>query len=122
MPEFRDAVPEDYEFRADDKLVRKDRWESAVNSIRYLVGINSREFEISEVVDAVREMVADRDNWVDFILQNLDDHPNNGEKCDIKFKDDGVLLNTYYQELSRTWVWRKMEFQENVVAWHYAKV
>ena len=27
MPEFKDAEPKDYEFRADGKIVRKDRWE-----------------------------------------------------------------------------------------------
>lgn len=31
LPEFRDAKVEDYEFREDGKLVRKDRWESAVH-------------------------------------------------------------------------------------------
>lgn len=51
-PEFQDAKVEDYEFRADGKLVRKDRWEMAVHRIRELVGMGShREFEISEVVN-----------------------------------------------------------------------
>ena len=44
MPEFRDAKPEDYEFRRDGKIVRKDRWERAVQSLRFLVGIDRREF------------------------------------------------------------------------------
>lgn len=52
-PEFRDAKVEDYEFRGDGALVRKDRWEMAVHRIRELVGQGSRrEFEISEVVAA----------------------------------------------------------------------
>lgn len=53
-PEFRDAKVEDYEFRSDGKLVRKDRWEMAIHRIRELVGQgSSREFEIPEVVKAV---------------------------------------------------------------------
>lgn len=30
MPEFRNADPNDYEFRDDGVLVRKDRWEMGV--------------------------------------------------------------------------------------------
>ncbi|MEG0969430.1 MAG: hypothetical protein RSG92_29145, partial [Pseudomonas sp.] len=46
MPEFRDAKPEDYEFRGDGKIVRKDRWETGIYSIRYALGDRRREFEI----------------------------------------------------------------------------
>lgn len=53
-PEFRDAKPEDYEFRADGAIVRKDRWENAVHSIRNMVGPSGREFEIDEVIARVR--------------------------------------------------------------------
>ncbi len=52
-PEFADAKIEDYEFRSDDVLVRKDRWEMAVRNIASLLGINTRSFEIDEVVNAV---------------------------------------------------------------------
>ena len=30
MPEFRGAKVEDYEFRKDGKIVRKDRWERGI--------------------------------------------------------------------------------------------
>lgn len=56
MPEFRDACPEDYEFRDDGKVVRKDRWETAIHSIRDALGDRRREFEISEIVSAVRAL------------------------------------------------------------------
>ena len=56
MPEFRDANPEDYEFRDDGKVVRKDRWETGIREILSIVGILDRDFEISEVVDAVRQL------------------------------------------------------------------
>lgn len=58
MPEFRDAKVEDYEFREDGKLVRKDRWQRAVWSITSIVGMSVREFEIEDVVEAVRKLKA----------------------------------------------------------------
>lgn len=58
MPEFRDARLEDLERRADGKIVRKDRWETAIHSIRYALGDRRREFEISEIVAAVKAMAA----------------------------------------------------------------
>lgn len=58
MPEFRGKDPKDYEFRSDGKVVRKDRWETAIHSIRYALGDNRREFEIQDIVNAVRAMVA----------------------------------------------------------------
>lgn len=57
-PEFLDAKPEDYEFRADGALVRKDRWERGIYSIVSILGINVRNFEIDEVVAKVRELQA----------------------------------------------------------------
>lgn len=62
LPEFRDAKVEDYEFREDGKLVRKDRWESAVREIKSLVLGGTREFEIDDVVAAVRDLVIKRIN------------------------------------------------------------
>lgn len=56
MPEFRDAKPEDYEFRADGKVVRKDRWHNGILSIASIVGMNVRSFEIDDVVERVREL------------------------------------------------------------------
>lgn len=57
MPEFRDAKVEDYEFRKDGALVRKDRWERAVHSIASTLGMESRSgFEIADVVARVQEL------------------------------------------------------------------
>lgn len=58
MPEFRDADPKDYEFRADGKIVRKDRWETGIHRIRSVLGDCRREFEIDDVVSAVEALVA----------------------------------------------------------------
>lgn len=58
LPEFRDAVPEDYEFRADGKIVRKDRWETGIHSIRGALGLRTRDgFEIKEVIQAVKALM-----------------------------------------------------------------
>ena len=56
-PEFRDANPDDYEFRADGKIVRKDRWEQGVRSIVSILGMSRNEFEIDDVVIRVRTLV-----------------------------------------------------------------
>ncbi len=57
MPEFADAKVEDYEIReGDGKVVRKDRWKTGIMRIRSALGDNRREFEIDDVVNAVRAL------------------------------------------------------------------
>ena len=57
MAEFRNAKPEDYEFRDDGALVRKDRWERGMISIAAAMGFDIRAgFEIHEVVSAVEAL------------------------------------------------------------------
>jgi hypothetical protein len=59
MPQFRDAKTEDYEFRDDGQLARKDRWECAVRSIATAMGYGSRgEFEIEHLRHSVEVLVA----------------------------------------------------------------
>lgn len=58
LPEFADADPKDYEFRADGKLVRKDRWEKGIVRICSIVGLNVRNFEIEDVIQQVEAFVA----------------------------------------------------------------
>lgn len=57
MPEFRDAKLEDLEFRSDGKVVRKDRWETGIHLVRHALGDNRREFEIDDIVRAVKALV-----------------------------------------------------------------
>jgi hypothetical protein len=62
MPEFAHAKLEDYEFRDDGKVVRKDRWEQGVRKIHFALIEDGRvDFEIDEVVEAVRALVVERD-------------------------------------------------------------
>lgn len=62
LPEFRDANPEDYEFRSDGKVVRKDRWETGLRRVAGILhdsgvaGINRNDFEVEDVVQAVRNL------------------------------------------------------------------
>lgn len=56
-PEFIGCKPDEYEVREDGKIVRKDRWQNGVQSIRVLVGIPSRaDWEIDDVVDRVMNL------------------------------------------------------------------
>lgn len=50
LPEFADAKVEDYEFRADGKLVRKDRWEQGMLKVASALGFSVRDFEIGAVI------------------------------------------------------------------------
>jgi hypothetical protein len=56
-PEFQhpSIKPEDYEFRDDGKVVRKDRWEMTVRSVVSILGWSRREFELPEVVKELRQ-------------------------------------------------------------------
>lgn len=59
MPKYAKAKVEDYEFRDDGALVRKDRWEEGIRRIWCIVNDGStpsREFEIDDVVERVRTM------------------------------------------------------------------
>lgn len=56
MPEFYNAKVEDYEFRGDGKLVRKDRWQQAVHHICSLVGGSTRDFEIEDVIERIKAL------------------------------------------------------------------
>ena len=57
LPEFRDANLEDYEFRKDGKVVRKDRWEVGFRSIVCKLGMAREQFEIDDVVAEVERLV-----------------------------------------------------------------
>lgn len=57
MPEFRDAKVEDYEFRLDGKLVRKDRWQNGIHRMVSILGQNNRDFEIVDVLDILEDFV-----------------------------------------------------------------
>lgn len=60
-PKFpQHTKPEDYEFRDDGAIVRKDRWEMGIQSIRCIVGFVGRDWEIADVVNAVRKLTGNQ--------------------------------------------------------------
>jgi hypothetical protein len=56
-PEFRDAKPEEYEFREDGELVRKDRWERGIRSVAISLRMSTRSFEIRDVLDTLDRLI-----------------------------------------------------------------
>lgn len=123
MPEFRDAKVEDYEFRGDGKLVRKDRWESAIGTIRDLVGVNRREFEIPDVVEAVRQMAEQFEDWLTVQPDSTDpdDWPPADTLLDLKLDDDSVLRGALYDRKTKVWSWRGPAPMLPVKAWREQK-
>jgi hypothetical protein len=59
MPEFRDGSPDEYEFRADGAIVRKDRWERGIRRVAMIITGGGRgDFEIDNLVHVVDWLVA----------------------------------------------------------------
>jgi hypothetical protein len=58
MPEFRDynLNLDSLEFRADGKVVRKDRWETGFRKVTNLLGYSGRdEWEIDDIIRELKE-------------------------------------------------------------------
>jgi len=51
---FKDAIVEDYEFREDGEIVRKDRWEKGIRKIHSIVSNPRESFEIDEIIQKVQ--------------------------------------------------------------------
>ncbi|EKT4479439.1 hypothetical protein QEL91_005190 [Pseudomonas putida] len=83
-PEFREAKVEDYEFRRDGALVRKDRWEQGIHRIHSIVGRVGRDFEISEVIEAVEQL---KGQW----LSASHDNDPESEWIDVRLRCGSVL-------------------------------
>ena len=103
MPEFRDAKVEDYEFRGDGKLVRKDRWETAVRSICCTMGFSVREFEIPDVVAAVERMAEDNNGWNSIVN---DGPPERNCIVDVRLVDGSRLRKVIYKAEDEQFVWQ----------------
>lgn len=115
MPEFRDANPEDYEFRDDGKVVRKDRWETGMRHIVSILGKSRAQFEIPDVVEAVRKLVID---W-------YDPDPEDFPECDyiaVKLEGGSVLRNLERNGDGYRWAFSGQQFDRkdwgaDVVGW-----
>lgn len=88
LPEFRDAKAEDYERREDGRIVRKDRWETAVRSIAAALRMNS--FEVEDVPSKVRQL---KSLWWELpSADKLDGILRDGQYVDVKL-DNGKLIS-----------------------------
>jgi hypothetical protein len=97
MPEFRDAKTEDYEFRDDGKIVRKDRWERGVRSVASAVGFTGRrEWEIEDVVERVREIAVKEEGWLPFGKVDWRDVKIT-ERVDVRLEDGSVLCGAVHE-------------------------
>lgn len=91
MPEFRDAKTEDYEFREDGKIVRKDRWERGIRNVASAVGFTGRkEWEIEDVVERVRELAGVEEEWIAIARIDWEDVPPAG-RVDLRLEDGSQL-------------------------------
>lgn len=101
IPEFRDAKPEDYEFREPDgKLVRKDRWERGIRKIASILEMGGRVgFEIEEVITKVEFLNAANARWQEFEEADFDFHlrKQTPPALDVKFPDGSILCDVRRQ-------------------------
>lgn len=117
-PEYRDAKVEDYEFRADGALVRKDRWEVGIRTICGLVGMSGRDFEIPDVVSKVEQLATDQEGWMAIEdIEDSDDYPPESVPVSIQLSDSSILKGAFYSPSQNDWLWRGQSFREEVSAW-----
>jgi hypothetical protein len=121
LPEFRDAKPEDYEFRDDGKIVRKDRFIVGMNKIASILEMNGRQgFEIADVIKKVESLMSEQAGWI--ILNTLDDTDwiyhlgrDNPPTFDAKLKDGSICCNATRGGVGDIW-WGTMEITDTVIA------
>lgn len=114
LPEFRDANVEDYEFRDDGKVVRKDRWERGLRDVASKLGWARRPYEIEEVVAAVGQLVTEQESW------ESPEHflPSHQQRAALRLMDGSVLRGTVYDDKAMHWSWCGVQFSvDQVEGW-----
>ena len=117
LPEYRHAKVEDYEFREDGKLVRKDRWEMAVQKIRHLVGIETPEFEIPDVIEAVKALAWEYSASLEEWIKVEDSLPESYESVTIKLENGSILTDACYHSEHKNWTWNVLCLTSDVTHW-----
>jgi hypothetical protein len=134
LPEFRNANIADYEFDSTGKLVRKDRWKRAVETIRYYVGITDRTYEIYDVITAARKLSIDIDwTWVEEMDEGeiVLNYPDDNVYVDVLLIDRSIIRDVFYNRTTQMWVWdpvanypltglNSINLGGEVQAWHKA--
>jgi hypothetical protein len=122
MPEFRNAKVEDYEFRDDGKLVRKDRWERGIHTIRAIIGQGGREFEIDDVVEQVREVMGD---WMRAVPEDWDEMVES-KNVDLMLADGSILIECKTDGAAFHWEFggqfASEDMGETVIRWRRSRV
>jgi hypothetical protein len=119
-PEFRNAKVEDYEFRADGTIVRKDRWETGMHLVASVVGSTRGGFEIDKVIEQVRQLVG---NWCP---PDPDEDPGL-ERIDIRLSCGSVLAGCERTgNFTYSWSFRGIEFTNkdfgaDVIEWQESR-
>ncbi len=62
LEKFKGVKTEDYEFRGDGELVRKDRWVTGMKTLAVILLPNNRDFEIDEIISKARELMLGESN------------------------------------------------------------
>lgn len=114
-PEYLDAKVDEYEWREDGKLVRKDRWITGIRQIVSAVRVK-RDYEIPDVVAAVEKMAFYVDHWEDA----LEDAPSKETDLTVRMDDDSILHDVSYDRKNKTWSWRGFNLDQ-VVSWRSRK-
>ncbi len=135
-PGMEDSKPEEFEFREDGELVRKDRWQQGIRRIAAALR-TSRNFDINDIVGRVEETMGD---WYYMEEGDDDDMPwvnvRSGIAVDFLLEDGSVLMGLTPTSQASLFEWKPaplMEYtsqillhekSEGVVAWrrHRPKV
>ena len=105
MPEYRDAVAADYEFRDDGALVRKDRWEMGMRAIMSVLDMS----EIDDVVQRVK-ILAQGSEWVEWAGGEC---PVDGDiEVEVRLRDNAVR-----QEHAGAFAWRYYDECDDIIAY-----
>lgn len=106
-PEFVNAVPEDYEFRDDGVLVRKDRWETGIRSIASILVGSRTEFEIPDIVEKVRLLASKLLDWQSVNLYtSFDEMMGDLIECDefdLLLEDGSILYGAKITNMKFVW-------------------
>jgi hypothetical protein len=124
FPEFRGVKLEQLEIREDGKVVRKDRFETAMNIIAGLTTGTRGGWECDAVVEMVRGMC---EHWNTLPQEDfdVDYYPKIGTVVEVKLEDDSVLRNVTLKALRpgvEQWEWAEYpDLKLPVCAWRVQK-
>ena len=120
LPQYKDANPDDYEFLIDGTIARKDRYYTALNTIRHLVGISSRSYEIEDIIKAVETLSHYQHGW-ETISSDNPIYPKPHTHVEVRLNDGSTLRNSSINS-NNCWSWNNKPITD-VIAWrHIPKV